>query len=362
MAAQAARRHGVPIPLFFGLIEAESNWNPNARSGAGAVGITQVVPKWHPNADLSTARGQLDYGAKHLGSLLKKYGNPKDALSVYNSGRPWSKGAGISETAAYVPKVLGLQSKYRGWEVGRRGNQGYGNAQGGPIRGVAQTERGQDEYNRNIPTGGGFDANAFADLLKKTSTRALKGQMPGKDFLPKMQAFAKAASANIPVNSSNPGAFGGVGPDPNQVQKPGPGGYSQLLPGGKWEPGSYGYGDPEGQGGRHMAIDVFGTGAFFAPEAGTITRVDPSKGTSGQVYGGTVHLNVGGRHLVMRHVNPASNIKPGMKVKPGTRLGVVSPWDGGSPHIHFEMYKGAYDYHNGKHMNPYTFYKNVGLL
>jgi len=359
MADAAAKKYGIPPAMFRSLISAESSWNPNAGSSAGARGLTQVVPKWHPNADLSSPRGQLDYGAKHLGSLYKKYGNWKDALSVYNSGRPWSRGQNIAETSAYVPKVIN-GAKQAGWSVGQRGNQGYGNAQGGPVRGVAAGERAQDQFNRSIPTGGGFDANAFAQLLKKTTTEALKGKMPGPEFTKKMTQFAGAVSSNIPVNSANPGAFGTAGE--NATPRAGTGRqYANVVPGGKWEPGSYAYGDPEGQGGKHMAIDIFGN-RFVAPEAGTITRIDPSKGNSGQVYGGVVHLNVGGRHIVMRHVDPKKGLKVGQKVKAGTPLGVTSNWSGGPRHVHFEMYKGAYDYHNGKHMNPYTFYKNVGIL
>lgn len=105
-ADNAARKYGVDPQLFRRLIKQESGWNPNAGSPAGALGLTQVVPKWHPNANLSTPQGQLDYGAKHLGSLLKKYGNPRDALAVYNSGKPWSVSQAYGETRNYVKNIL----------------------------------------------------------------------------------------------------------------------------------------------------------------------------------------------------------------------------------------------------------------
>lgn len=106
MATAFARRNQVDPTLFKSLVTTESNWDPNARSGAGAVGLTQVVPRWHPDADLSTPKSQLEYGARHFGELLRKYGNPEDALSVYNSGRPWAEGKSIPETQAYVTKIL----------------------------------------------------------------------------------------------------------------------------------------------------------------------------------------------------------------------------------------------------------------
>lgn len=105
-ADAAARKYGVDPALYRRLIKQESGWNPNAGSPAGALGLTQVVPKWHPNANLSTPQGQLDYGAKHLGSLLKKYGNPRDALAVYNSGKPWSVSQSYGETRNYVKNIL----------------------------------------------------------------------------------------------------------------------------------------------------------------------------------------------------------------------------------------------------------------
>ncbi len=106
-ADQAARKNGIDPRLFRALITQESAWNPNAASHAGARGLTQVVPRWHPNADLSTPQSQIDYGAKHFGSLLRKYGNPRDALAVYNSGRPWATSQRFGETRTYVTKILG---------------------------------------------------------------------------------------------------------------------------------------------------------------------------------------------------------------------------------------------------------------
>jgi len=37
------RRHSIPVYLVLGLIEKESNWNPNAFSSAGATGLMQIM-------------------------------------------------------------------------------------------------------------------------------------------------------------------------------------------------------------------------------------------------------------------------------------------------------------------------------
>lgn len=193
MAAKAAQKYGVPPNLFFGLIEAESNWNPSARSPMGAVGITQVVPKYHPNADLSTPASQLDYGAKHLGQLLRKYGNPQDALSVYNSGRPWSRGRNISETANYVPKVMQLSKKYQNlpYYPATGTNQPGGGGNGdipphiplAPVIGQVQQSAGNF-----------INAKALQNIMNREGKRALSGQMPSKQFMPQIAKLARMAT------------------------------------------------------------------------------------------------------------------------------------------------------------------------
>jgi soluble lytic murein transglycosylase-like protein len=117
----AARKYGVDPALLAGLVKAESNFNPNAQSGAGAKGLTQLMP--------ATARGlgvtnsfdpaqALDGGAKFLGGLLKQFkGDERLALAAYNAGPgAVQKFGGIppyEETQRYVPKVLGFATQFR---------------------------------------------------------------------------------------------------------------------------------------------------------------------------------------------------------------------------------------------------------
>jgi soluble lytic murein transglycosylase-like protein len=117
----AARRHGVDPALLAALVKQESNFNPNARSGVGAKGLTQLMD--------ATARGlgvtdsfdpaqSLEGGARFLGGLLKQFnGNESLALAAYNAGPgAVQKFGGIppyEETQRYVPKVLGFAAQYR---------------------------------------------------------------------------------------------------------------------------------------------------------------------------------------------------------------------------------------------------------
>jgi soluble lytic murein transglycosylase-like protein len=121
MNEAAAKKYGVDPALLAGLVKAESNFNPNAKSGVGAQGLTQLMP--------ATARGlgvtnafdpaqALDGGAKFLGGLLKQFkGNESLALAAYNAGPgAVQKFGGIppyEETQRYVPKVLGFATQFR---------------------------------------------------------------------------------------------------------------------------------------------------------------------------------------------------------------------------------------------------------
>jgi hypothetical protein len=106
-AAFYANKYGVDPRIFLAQIKQESGFNPTARSHAGALGIAQIVPKWHPGVDPLNPEQALNYAARWMDQLHDKYGNYRDALSVYNSGKPWAKGQGISETRNYVDIILG---------------------------------------------------------------------------------------------------------------------------------------------------------------------------------------------------------------------------------------------------------------
>ena len=117
----AAKKYGLDPALLAGLVKQESNFNPNARSGVGAKGLTQLMD--------ATARGlgvtdsfdpaqSLDGGAKFLSGLLKQFhGDPSLALAAYNAGPgAVQKYGGIppyQETQRYVPLVLGYAAQFR---------------------------------------------------------------------------------------------------------------------------------------------------------------------------------------------------------------------------------------------------------
>lgn len=112
IAAQKAAAHGVPVDVFTSQIGAESNFDPNAHSGAGADGIAQFIPSTAKSYGLTNTRdpiASLDAAARYDADLLKKYGTPARMLSAYNSGRPdayLDPGFAGGETHNYVAKIL----------------------------------------------------------------------------------------------------------------------------------------------------------------------------------------------------------------------------------------------------------------
>jgi len=115
VARREARRAGIAPRLFLRQIGMESGFDPGARSPAGAVGIAQIVPRWHPDVDPTRPGNQapgvdpaadLRYAAQLDARLAQQYGSMRDALSAYNSGKPWAQGKGIAETRNYVESIL----------------------------------------------------------------------------------------------------------------------------------------------------------------------------------------------------------------------------------------------------------------
>lgn len=84
-----ARKHSIKPTLALGLIAAESGFNRRARSAHGAIGYTQVVPKWHQDKikgrNLEDTHVNIQVGMKVLSDCFKKFkGNTNKALGCYN--------------------------------------------------------------------------------------------------------------------------------------------------------------------------------------------------------------------------------------------------------------------------------------
>lgn len=118
---EAAARYGVDVNLLRAIGKAESGFDPSAVSGAGAIGVMQLMPATAGALGVSDpydARQNIMGGASYIAGLLNQYdGDVSLALAAYNAGSGnVEKYGGIppfAETQAYVEKVMG----YAGQEV-----------------------------------------------------------------------------------------------------------------------------------------------------------------------------------------------------------------------------------------------------
>ncbi|MGH2714624.1 MAG: lytic transglycosylase domain-containing protein [Thermoleophilaceae bacterium] len=112
---RAAQRWNVGAALLSAQIYAESNFNPFARSPAGAEGIAQFMPGTAQALgvrDPFDPEEAIDAQAHLMRDLLRRFGSVPLALAAYNAGAGAVERYGgippYPETRTYVAKILGL--------------------------------------------------------------------------------------------------------------------------------------------------------------------------------------------------------------------------------------------------------------
>ena len=138
-ARKAATEFSVPLPMILAVMEAESDFHPEAVSDAGASGLMQLMPDTFsflrderlcedlPDTAIFDPAVNIRYGSCYLAYLYDRFGDWPTALAAYNAGegrvQDWLEDPKLSpsghltaipypETAAYVDRVLSAHVAY----------------------------------------------------------------------------------------------------------------------------------------------------------------------------------------------------------------------------------------------------------
>lgn len=109
---QAATRYGVDPDLVHSVIQAESNYDPNCHSSAGAMGLMQLMPETARSLHVNPwdAKQNIEGGVRELRGYLDRFKDVDLALAAYNAGpgavQRYHGVPPYHETQTYVKRVL----------------------------------------------------------------------------------------------------------------------------------------------------------------------------------------------------------------------------------------------------------------
>jgi hypothetical protein len=123
----AAARHNVDPNLVRAVVKVESNFNSNAVSRKGAMGLMQLMPSTARSLNVKNPfdpEQNVDAGVRHLKHLLESYGGDVNlTLAAYNAGSgAVARSSGVprfAETQNYVRRITNLY--YGGFDLGPSG-------------------------------------------------------------------------------------------------------------------------------------------------------------------------------------------------------------------------------------------------
>ena len=112
----AAARHNVDPNLVRAVVKVESNFNSNAVSRKGAMGLMQLMPSTARSLNVKNPFDpdqNVDAGVRHLKQLLENYnGDVNLTLAAYNAGSgAVARSSGVprfAETQNYVRRITNL--------------------------------------------------------------------------------------------------------------------------------------------------------------------------------------------------------------------------------------------------------------
>lgn len=243
--AAASKKYGVPADLLAAQIQGESGWRPDAKSPAGALGISQFMP--------GTAKGyginpldplaSIDAQGKMMGNLLKSYkGDVAKALAGYNAGSgAVAKYGGVPpypETQKYIKNVLSYRKNYPGLAKGNLplpdGSESTVKTPGNPsnplyVKPEAPGSPAQPrelipvgrESSQGISAGGGLTAGSFMQAALSTLGVQRQSSLAGVESRAPLAAIPKVSKLPLPDGTPSTVTAPGVTDDQIKGVEPG---------------------------------------------------------------------------------------------------------------------------------------------
>lgn len=121
-----ANKYNIPLSTGYSLINVESSFNPSAKSNAGAIGLTQILPSTanyicgknginFSNLNLENPDDNIKVGFMYLQYLLNKFDDKYTALSAYNAGETvvnsWLKNPEYSTDKITLKNIPYIETK-----------------------------------------------------------------------------------------------------------------------------------------------------------------------------------------------------------------------------------------------------------
>lgn len=131
---EMAQKHRVPAEFVKSIVAAESNFNSDAVSPKGAIGLMQLMPdtarEW--GADPKDPQQNIEAGTRYLQFLIERYHKrPKAllcAIAAYNAGPAvvdrYHGVPPFRETRGYVARVLSFLRRFRREALQKPGGAG----------------------------------------------------------------------------------------------------------------------------------------------------------------------------------------------------------------------------------------------
>lgn len=120
------QKYGIPRDLLARMAYQESRFRDDivqgrTTSSAGAAGIMQLVPKWHPTVDPLNVPEAIDYAGEYVKTLYDRFKSWRLAVAAYNAGpgnvQKYNGIPPFPETQNYVTSVFNDVKSSSGGEL-----------------------------------------------------------------------------------------------------------------------------------------------------------------------------------------------------------------------------------------------------